>query len=66
MQNGRIESFHGRLRDECLNARWFQNLFDARRKITLWRREYNEIRPHSSLGYQTPVEFAGLVNHKSG
>ena len=65
MQNGRTESFHGRLRDECLNVSRFQNLFDARRKITLWRREYNEIRPHSSLGYQTPVEFAGLVNHKS-
>ena len=56
-QNGRIESFNGRLRDECLN-RWFQNLFDARRKIAAWRTEYNEDRPHSSLGYKTPKEFA--------
>src|ERR1700722_16087864 len=57
-QNGRIESFHGRLRDECLTVSWFQNLFDARRKIAAWRIEYNEERPHSSLGYKTPKEFA--------
>lgn len=57
-QNARIESFHGRLREECLNVNWFQNLFDARRKIAAWRKEYNEERPHSSLGYQTPKEFA--------
>ena len=37
---------------------WFQNLFDARRKIAAWQKEYNEERPHSSLGYQTPKEFA--------
>lgn len=58
MQNGRVESFHGRLREECLNLSWFQNLFDARRKIAAWRKEYNEERPHSSLGYRTPKEFA--------
>ena len=57
-QNARVESFHGRLRDECLTVSWFQNLFDARRKIAAWRIEYNEERPHSSLGYQTPNEFA--------
>ncbi len=57
-QNGRVESFNGRLREECLNLSWFQNLFDARRKITVWRKEYNEERPHSSLGYKTPTEFA--------
>jgi putative transposase len=57
-QNARVESFHGRLREECLTVSWFQNLFDARRKITAWRREYNEERPHSSLGYGTPKEFA--------
>jgi len=57
-QNARVESFHGRLREECLNVSWFQNLFDARRKIAAWRREYNEERPHSSLGYLTPHEFA--------
>jgi putative transposase len=58
MQNGRVESFHGRLREECLNLSWFKNLFDARRKIAAWRTEYNEERPHSSLGYKTPKEFA--------
>jgi putative transposase len=58
MQNGRLESFNGKLREECLRVSWFQNLFDARRKITAWQKEYNEERPHSSLGYQTPREFA--------
>jgi len=58
VQNAHVESFHGRLREECLNASWFQNLFDARRKIAAWRHEYNEERPHSSLGYQTPAAFA--------
>ena len=57
-QNARVESFHGRMREECLNVSWFQNLFDARRKIAAWRKEYNEERPHSSLGYRTPKEFA--------
>ena len=57
-QNARVESFHGRLRDECLNLSWFQNLFDARGKIAAWKIEYNEERPHSSLGYRTPKEFA--------
>ena len=57
-QNARVESFHGRLREECLTVSWFQNLFDARRKIAAWRIEYNEERPHSSLGYKTPKEFA--------
>jgi hypothetical protein len=57
-QNARVESFHGRLREECLNVSWFQNLFDAKRKIAAWRTEYNEERPHSSLGYLTPREYA--------
>ena len=57
-QNARVESFHGRLREECLSVSWFQNLFDARRKIAAWRTEYNVERPHSSLGYKTPKEFA--------
>lgn len=57
MQNGHVESFHGRLRDECLNASWFWNLWDARRKIAAWREDYNEHRPHSALGYRTPKEF---------
>jgi putative transposase len=57
-QNGGMESFNGKLRDECLNTSWFWNLFDARRKISAWKTEYNSRRPHSSLGYLTPNEFA--------
>ena len=58
VQNAFIESFNGRLRDECLNASWFRNLADAKTKIAAWREEYNRVRPHSSLGYLTPSEFA--------
>src|SRR5277367_4711458 len=61
VQNAHVESFHGRLREECLNASWFGNLFEARRKIGAWKVEYNEERPHSSLGYRTPREFAREV-----
>jgi putative transposase len=61
MQNGHVESFNGRLRDECLNANWFRNLMDARAKIAAWRDEYNGERPHSSLGYRTPNEFAAVL-----
>lgn len=57
-QNGGMESFNGKLRDECLNMNWFWNLFDARRKTLDWKTEYNSRRPHSSLGYLTPDEFA--------
>jgi putative transposase len=57
-QNAYIESFNGRLRDECLNANWFTSLSDARRKIETWRQDYNEQRPHSSLNYLPPAEFA--------
>jgi putative transposase len=56
-QNAHVESFNGRLREECLNVSWFWNLFDARRKIACWRDEYNQQRPHSSLNYFTPEEF---------
>lgn len=62
MQNGHVESFNGRLRDECLNASWFLNLADARRKIETWRLEYNADRPHSSLAYRTPAEFAQVCS----
>jgi putative transposase len=64
-QNGRLESFNGKLREECLRVSWFQNLFDARQKIAAWRKEYNEERPHSSLGYRTPKEFAAQTEGKS-
>jgi len=61
VQNAHVESFHGRLREECLNVSWFGNLFEARRKISAWRGEYNEERPHSSLGYLAPAEFARRI-----
>jgi putative transposase len=60
-QNAYAESFNGRLRDECLNANWFTSLSDARRKIESWRQDYNQQRPHSSLNYLPPVEFARTV-----
>jgi putative transposase len=65
MQNGHVESFHGKLRDECLNVSWFRNLFDARKRIHSWRQDYNQSRPHSSLGYRTPSEFAELAQNAS-
>jgi putative transposase len=58
VQNAYIESFNGRLREECLNANWFVSLADARRKIEPWRRDYNEERPRSSLGYVAAQQFA--------
>jgi putative transposase len=57
-QNGYIESFNGKFRDECLNEHWFLDLPDTRITVEDWRRDYNENRPHSSLGDQTPAEFA--------
>ncbi len=56
--NAYIESFNGSFRDECLNVNWFLSLDDAKEKIEAWRKEYNEFRPHSSLGDLTPKEFA--------
>lgn len=58
VENAVIESFNGRFRDECLNAHVFLSLHDARKKIEAWRIDYNEYRPHSSLGDLTPREFA--------
>ena len=56
-QNGYAESFHSRLRDEFLALEVFENLPAARRLTTAWREDYNHVRPHSSLGYQTPAKF---------
>ena len=56
--NALVESFNGRLRDECLNTNWFLSLDDARCKIEAWRRHYNESRPHTSLGFVPPSVFA--------
>lgn len=61
MQNAYVESFNGKLRDECLNENWFVGLEDAKRIIEAWRKDYNRTRPHSSLGYQTPAEYAGSL-----
>jgi len=61
VQNAYAESFNGRLRDECLNANWFTSLSDARRKIESWRQDYNYQRPHSSLNYMPPAQFAKTV-----
>jgi putative transposase len=55
-QNGAIESFIGKFRDECLNMEWFRNRQEARVIIESYRRQYNEERPHSSLAYRTPAE----------
>lgn len=64
--NGYIESFNGRLRDECLNVNWFLSLDDAQRKIGAWREDYNVSRPHTSLGNLTPFEFASHAGQLPG
>jgi putative transposase len=56
-QNGADESFNGKFRDECLSMEWFRSRAEARVLIEIWRRHYNDVRPHSSLGYRTPKEF---------
>lgn len=60
--NPYIESFNGSFRDECLNTHWFLSLPDAQKKIEHWRKEYNEFRPHSSLGDLTPADYAMAHN----
>ena len=62
MQNGYIESFNGKFRDECLNEHWFMTLSEARWLIAQWRGDYNEVRPHSSCGRIPPAQFA--ANHR--
>ena len=61
MQNGYVESFNGRMRDELLNESLFFGLDHARSAIAEWADDYNNFRPHSSLGYQTPAEYAGII-----
>jgi len=58
VDNAFMESFNARLREECLNLNWFRSIEHARRVIEEWRIDYNETRPHSSLGFLTPKEFA--------
>jgi transposase InsO family protein len=59
--NAHVESFNGTFRQECLNAHWFVTLSEAQEIIEGWRREYNQARPHSSLGYRTPEAYAVMV-----
>jgi putative transposase len=63
VENAHIESFNGRLRDECLNVHQFVSLDDVRAKIEAWRRDYNQHRPHSALGHLKPSEF---ITHRQG
>lgn len=62
MQNGYIESFNGKLRDECLNENMFESLLEAKVLVERWRKDYNEQRPHSSLGGLTPEAYAREMN----
>lgn len=65
VENAFIESFNGRLRDECLNQHWFLSLSDARRTIESWRVSYNTARPHRGLAFRTPVQFAEQFEKKN-
>jgi len=66
MQNGYIESFNGKFRDEHLNEAWFGTLHEARAALGIWRQDYNEVRPHSSLGRIPPARFAELHRQRAG
>jgi putative transposase len=62
-QNGKCESFNGKLRDECLSREWFSSVKEAQVVIESWRNFYNTERPHSSLGYLTPLEFKSKMEN---
>jgi putative transposase len=62
-QNGTIESFNGKFRDECLSMEWFRSRVEAKVVIEDWRRLYNEVRPHSSLGKMTPKAYAKMIGN---
>ena len=66
MQNGYIESFNGKFRDECLNEHWFETLSQARAAIAVWRKDYNEVRPHSSCRRMPPAKYAALHRQHAG
>jgi putative transposase len=63
-QNAYVEN--GKFRDECLNEQWFETLAQARQEIARWRRDYNEVRPHSSLGRIPPARFAAMHRQRAG
>ena len=64
VEKGFVESFNGRLRDECLNVEWFSSLDDAQQKLAKFREHYNHQRPHSALADRTPEAFAALQQGK--
>ena len=61
IENAFVESFNGKCRDECLNEHWFVSLADAKAAIEAWRVDYNTVRPHASLGQQTPAAYAAAA-----
>jgi len=63
-QNGATESFNGKFRDECLSLEWFRSRAEAKVVIETWRRHFNEVRPHSSLGYMTPAAFVARLKEQ--
>jgi putative transposase len=63
-QNGATESFNGKFRDECLSLEWFRSRAEAKVVIETWRRHFNDVRPHSSLGYLTPAAFVARQGHR--
>ena len=65
MQNGYIESFNGKFRDEHLNESWFETLQQARNSASIWKQDYNQVRPHSSVGRIPPAEFAHLHRQRA-
>ena len=65
MQNGYIESFNGKFRDEHLNESWFETLQQARNAVSIWKQDYNQVRPHSSVGRIPPAEFAHLHRQRA-
>jgi putative transposase len=66
VQNPFVESFNGKMRDECLNVHWFANVEEARLLVEDWRKDYTQVRPHSSLGNRTPSEFAAAFSIQIG
>jgi putative transposase len=65
-QNAYVESFNGKFRDECLNEQWFDSLWQARQEIARWRCDYNQVRPHSSIGRIPPAQFAAVHRQRAG
>ena len=63
-QNGATESFNGKFRDECLSLEWFRSRAEAKAVIETWRRHFNDVRPHSSLGYMTPAAFVARLKEQ--